>query len=82
VFQTFFFRVPLSQCTTYTHANRHFRYQNLRIGYWSSDMFRCLAGLKSSDLPTSDSTMLWISQILPLLIFLNLRQLDDNEIVP
>jgi len=59
----FFSRVPLSQYTIYTHANRYCKYQRLLIGYWSSGMFRYLAGLKSSNLPTSQSTMLWISQI-------------------
>jgi hypothetical protein len=53
-----FSRVPLSQYTTYTHASRYCKYQRLLIGYWSSGMFRYLAGLKSSNLPPSESTML------------------------
>ena len=78
----FFFRVPLSQYATYTRAGRYCKYQSLLIGYWSSGMFRYLAGLKSSLLPPSESTMLWISQILQVMIFLNLKRLDDNETVP
>jgi hypothetical protein len=46
-------------------------------GYWSSGMFRYLAGLKSSNLPTSHTTTLWKPQI-PQLLLSNLTRLDDK----
>ena len=45
--------------------------------YWSSGMFRWFTGLKSSNVPTSNTTALWKRQISQLLLN-NVKRLEDR----
>ena len=67
--QFFFSRVPQSQYKTCTPTTIYCKYKCILSGYWSSGMFRWSVGLKSSDLPTSGTAMLWKLQISLLLLF-------------
>jgi hypothetical protein len=68
-FSNYFPSVRLSQFKTCTPTRRCCKYQRLLSGHLSSGMFRRLASLKSSDLPTDAKTTLCKPQISKLLLF-------------